>query len=740
MATRTVRRYRQRRPSSSSAPLSLQVLPGNTLAAQAAEWNTALSLANARAGLEKLAAGHTKWFVEEFGPSMLQQADTPDEKAYWQSLIDATHEHIVDDALAAEVKAGTKKYEDIAAHIHERMAQAGRDSAEYPALLESLNQVTDAIAARDFNNEIYAAQEKLAKDGDRASYLATLTGLQSRARDPMASQALTSQIAELQKEIDDQKSKMRMAEVDAKVIGYLKGDIGRGQVIEWLQSEAASGKYDQAQTAYMVNVAQEIDTRERTLERQGAADAAGVSTKALQSAIDKPKHSYEMADAQFTAAFRDGAADKEAYDALQKESKQYQDALRDALPNAANRTIREQILNAQESVTANLGERRKQMAELIKSDVTSEVDDLNSKAQRAEAKNTPEGDDLASQMRFLATNLVQGALADPLIAAMGDSNPSKLALQKSLRETTEAHQSAIESQAGVVAGKSGAAPLRTANRAAFNSYEDYMTKHGTTGVDKGVPLDYNSFLDALDQYGSDPQKLAAALGITPTPAQGDQKSKDAAAKATQDITNLVSSWQTNIGQAERTQKEISDAAALRLRELVAPRSQATGRKVSDTGPITEPTNVSDYLGQYGKPPMLYAPNAASVAPQEQSTYAGAGLIGPAPAPVTQKPPGLSSMTPAADESTANEDPYNRAERLAWEYLSTPSYTLDLSSWDVPPLPEAPAIDRLDLGAPDISGAPLLDTHERTLRALSPSPAMTGGSLGAAPGSSPTLAA
>jgi hypothetical protein len=138
-----VRRYRRKR-TSGGAPLSVTVVPNNPLAAQAAEWSTALSMANARAGLEKLAAGHSQWFIEEFAPSMLRQADTPDETAYWQSLIDATREHIEDDKLAAEVAAGTKQFEDVAEQLRRRMAAAGKESPEYPDLLEKLNQVTDA--------------------------------------------------------------------------------------------------------------------------------------------------------------------------------------------------------------------------------------------------------------------------------------------------------------------------------------------------------------------------------------------------------------------------------------------------------------------------------------------------------------------------------------------------------------------------------------------------------------------
>jgi hypothetical protein len=732
-----VRRYRRKR-TSGGAPLSVTVVPNNPLAAQAAEWSTALSMANARAGLEKLAAGHSQWFIEEFAPSMLRQADTPDETAYWQSLIDATREHIEDDKLAAEVAAGTKQFEDVAEQLRRRMAAAGKESPEYPDLLEKLNQVTDAIAARDFNREIYAAQEKLSKDHDRAAYLATLEGLQTRARAPQAQMAIASQVADLQKEIEDEKAALRMSSVNEKVIGYLEGTISRGEVINFLRGEAASGRFSPTESAYLVNVAQEIDTRERTIERQNASSAAGSSTKALQDVIDPAKHSYEMADAEFKAAFRAGRADRDIYDSFVKEAAHYLDVLKDALPNAATRTVREQILNQLESITANKGERQLQMAELIKRDVTADVDDLNSKADRAAAKNTPEGDDLAAQMRYLATEALQTALADPVIMAQGESDESVRALTRALRETTEKHQSTIESQAEIVSGTGGPMPLRKANRDAFNAYEDYMLRASAPDalIEKGVPLGYEQFLDTLEEFADDPVRLAGALGISVKPAEAGTKAKEAAAKAMLDVGNLVIGWQTNIGQAERAQKDLVDAASLRLRALVAPRSVATGRRVEE-GAISEPTDVTDFLSTFGRVPFMHAAQASSIAPQEQNTYAGAGLIDQLATPSMGRPPGLSAPLESEDEM-ASEDPYDRAERLAWEYLEKPTYELSLSSWDVPPLPVAPEfVPSLDLGSDRVSDMPL-DTHERTLRSISPTPLL--GGAGPADGTSPTIAA
>ncbi len=738
MATRLRRSRRSFLPSQTNAPLSLEIVP--TMAGQAAQWNATVQLARDRQALDNLAAGHTQWFVD-FAKARIKDATTEEDKTYWQSLLDETNRHVAEDTLAAQVTAGTKKLEDVQAYVKDRMSSVGQTSADYPDLLKQYTDVTNAIVARDFNGELLAAQQKLVETKDHQQYIDTLQTLMGRLSDPALRAALGDQVSTVQKMIDGEAQNARYAEASQKLVQYMEGKTSGAEIMSYLETAAGNASSPEESAKY-ATLASQIDTRERTIQRQGASSAAAAGVKAFQNMMDPIRHSYEWADAQFVAAFRGGAADKTIYASLTKQAENYLSALKDALPNASDRSTREEIANAIESVTQSVAERKMQMAELIARDVTAEAADYNARADRAAAANTPAGDDLASQMRYLAVKALQSALADPVIQSQGPSDTSVKQLNEALRKTTDDHQAAIDKQTGVLTNTGPGAPLTDAKRSAFAAYQDYMSQQGTPGeqsgrITRGVPVDYPTFLDALDQSGGDPAKLAAFLHLSvdktgAVDANGNPvtnaKGKTAVSeldKATVSLQNTLSKWTNNISQAASTQSEIVAKAQDRLKALVAPRDLATGRKVSDVGTISSPVDVTDFLRTFNAPPMLTTRNAADMAPQEVNTYAGAGLVTP--------PPQADTSAPAP--STTPSDPYTQAEDRAFAFLSKSNYAMSLPNFDIPPIPELPVYSTKDTSSYEslfsMPSAPIATLHgaggaRDPFAAETPAPTVTSG--------------
>lgn len=702
-------------PSQTSAPLSLEIVGGPIQMAQQA--NAVVQLARDRQALDNLAAGHTQWFVD-FANARMKEATSSDDKAYWQSLLEETHRHIIEDTLAADVKAGNKKLEDVAAYVQSRMSTAGSSSPEYPSLLQQYTDVKNAIAARDFNAKIYEAQQHLVETNDREAYVSSLETLMAKLTDPILRQALGDQVQTVQKMLADQAQNARYAEVSTNLVKYLDGKISRVSMMDQLTEFASTATTPEEANRY-VTLATQIDTRERTLERQAASDAASSGTVALQAALDPAKHAYEDADAAFKVAFRTGNADRGVYSTFKKEADHYLATLHDALPNAANRSVREQIINATQSIIANVGERDKQMSELITRDVSAEVDDLNSKADRAAAMKTPAGDDMAAQLRYLAVQSLQGALADPVIKAQGPADSSVRALSKALRETSERHQVSIDAQAAVVAGSDGPAPLRTANRAAYNAYRDFAVSRPKAGtadatdlITRGTPLEYNQFLDAVDQAAGDSAKLAGLLGLGVDAAN---KNKKLVPQAQTELENLIIRWTNNIGQGRSEQQDIVNAANDRLKMLVAPRDPVTGQRIRTKdvmpprGQLQQPANETVAVPRTDAASLMAAAHGAGGArdPFAGETALPAQPAAPPPpvAPPAQFAPQLAQHHDPTTEGVT--DPYTRSEIAAFKFLDTPSYAVDLPNFDIPPLPETPPFtDNSVLSLFDMPNAPL----------------------------------
>lgn len=701
-------RYRVRRISATVGGGTFTFTPAAKIMSAADQWNQDVQLANDRNALEKLAAGHSEWFIA-FAKERLVKESDPEQKAYWQGLLDETQRKITEDNLSQEVAGDPSKLEKLASYLEQRMQSVGPTSGDYANLVKQYGDVTKAIAARDFNGRVNDAQKALIQTGDHAAYAKALSDIVDSVRDPAARDALAKQIGQVQDQINAERTTSRYAEANAKVIAYVNGEVSRPEIMSYLRQMAASADTPEEANRY-TSLATQIDTRERTLERQRATSAAGSGAKALQDALDPKSHAYDAADAAVVSAMRLGNADRNVFTTFQTEAKDYLDTLREILPQAATRSMQDQISNEINAVIKNVAEREKQMATAIVNDVTREADGFLRAASSATAVTSfPEQLDVAAQQRFLATQALSRALSDPLVKAQADQVDR---LQTKLDETTKAHQKDIASYAAIVAGTDGPAPLKSANRSAFNAYQDYMAQVASNPfIQKNAPVDYQAFLDAIDQYGTDPVKLAAALGISVVVSQKNAD-KTNVANAQREVSNLTSTWTNNISQATDEQMKIVQDAQHKLDVLVAPRTLTTGRRVTDQLPSNELTDVTDYLRQFGKPPMLVTGRAQDVAPNELNTYAGAGLIAPT---TSGRPAGSSLMiggdnAPDVTATEADSDPYTRAEQAAFHFLSRTNAPIDLPSWDVPPPPNVFAQQQeatLRLTHEGVPDAPLL---------------------------------
>lgn len=697
----------RRRSPNANAPLSLTFTSNaskDPFAPQAAQWNTQLKLATDLQQMQKLADGHTDQFIE-FAKARIDDKDlTPEQRAYWKGWLGDAKRKVTEETLAAEIGSGDKKLEDLAAYTRTRLTEVGTGSSDYPQLVKQLSSVKNAILARDFNSEVSQAQQRLIDTGSRQRYLEDLQTISSRTRSTEAATALAEQMSTLRVEIAKEKTTARSAQANKKLLQYYQGEIGRGEILDYLEDMAASSG-STAEAQHYTTVGTQIDTRERQIERQALSDAASGNTKALRAAISGYEESYKGVDSGLVVALRTAKSDRggleRTYNRFEVEAKDYEDALLEALPMAQTIASRKEVTNALNALRNNIAERQKQVSHAVTDNILENARDL---IKEAAATSDP---DLSSQFRHLAVTTLSDGLKDELAALNGDQIERLENLHKT---ATDAHKAAIAKEAKILTGVEHKG--RDAAASAFNAYQDhyrrlaasYAAKKDGATPTPGPMADFAKFQNALNSGD------LTLLGLSPKRAES---------------ASMVAGWTSNISQANDEQKRITTGAGNRLKTLVAPRDP-NGKVIGfGRGSSAAPIEGSPEETVFGAPPALPLQSTADMEPElptmPLSTSASKG-------------PGMLTIERPDDEP---DDPYSAAERTAFAYLMQPT-EFEFPSYELPPLPEMPDFapnddDYLDgMASAPIKLRPSLRTHAEgsiveaiTSRSMSGSPAAAG---------------
>lgn len=723
-------RYRRRRPSTGTrGALSIVFTPTVDPIAQAAkQWNDSMRRAQDQGALEKLADGHSEWFIDFAEARVKETGASEDDRTYWTGLLNKAKRRLADDTIAEQVGTGEKSLEDLMTHLQARATEVGPTHGEYPELIKQMGAVKASIASRNFNNEVLAVHKKLIDTGDREVALRAYQALLVRSTDDETTKALAGQVKQLEGEVQKAKQTQRAAEVNTKLTAYYTpdGGVSRAEVLSLLTRMAGTALTVEEANHYTALAAQ-IDTRERTLERQRVSEAAASGTRALAQGLAGPKDSYEWADAAVVSATRGATRDRapleDAFTQFEKEATHYRETLIEALPFTRTASDREKIADAIRAVDKNIALRGSQTSSAVAKGIVLEVQSWES------AIKGIDDPDLLAQYRYLAIDSLRKGLADPLIQKYGNEVEGALpALEKKLADVSAAHRKDISDLAKTVNSKDkGQKAIGTA----YQQYEDFMRSDAAeTGAriaqkeaelqaalaakpqDKKLVEKLRKDIEALRSGGN--ATAAADIGAFLDAIDSGDGSALGLNALDPEAAGKFATWTSNVLQATREEQKAADEARTRLRVLVAPRT-LTGKRATDysQGPldVTEALRAGPELAGAINTLITDQPRMEDLPPNEWATY------GYTPPPSPEVPeeepanaggrPGLNALMP--DDDDENADPYARAENRALAFLDTTS-DIELPNYEIPDLPEmsflTPTISEFEYLGQGVSQAPI----------------------------------
>lgn len=652
--TRKVARYHSpasARSSYGAASVTI-IAPAKTAAAAkstsaaafVSERHKELLAARDEEALQKLADGGTDAFIS-YAEQRVGLAADDTERAYWQDMLDRAETKNTEASLQAGLKSGEVQLEEALTYLQSQRDKFQPHDSRFGDLTKQISDVKNAISARDFNAELQTAQAKLVTDGQtytaKKTYLGTLVGLFTRAKDPAAQKTLMTQIQTLQGEMQKDKLLARSQSDNKAMLDYYTGNKTASETIAYLADQVKTAETPQEAAQYTSAVAQ-IQARERTLTTQKLSAAAS-SGKSAASVVAEVKTDVTSAQGEFVRTIKAGKPDPAAFTMYADATKRAVDAIEAALPTASAKNATT-LLKERDTLLTNLMTHQEQAAAVIVAKETQATTTFNQTLkQLADGGASPE---TLAQLTAVRAAQIHAAGQSPFMQGL-EEDP-QIGLKLATAEATVRNKLLDDALTSARIVATDNTPTSKKLEAQYQNYVQFQQSTSAPALDK------RQWIDAIK---SDPGKVGLSA-----PAD-------------------ISAAQTLVGQHGL---EIQ-AAVDRHIAAAAPRDATGARFPFVSAPLPGEALRDPTMANLNDPTMggMIDPGAANQQPLAVSGGSGRPS-GASPMP-DMTPPPLDEFRQAQQHQPAPASPWHAADL----FLIQPT-TWDLPTWELPTLPTEPA--------------------------------------------------